>query len=202
MDFKKRLKTRLYVGIVYIILGIAIIVCELIINTENSFISALGFAMIVMGLVRIRNHRLITRNEETLKRQEIAETDERNISIVHKARSMAFTIYIVLACLTVIELSLIGLTRISAWISYSVALLVQYIGYAILYIKKYHKNKRRATIGRPYQFQIPFAYLLAVLPYVYLTHFHCSKCSAVAVNGHSRATGRINADFGIKKICL
>ena len=124
MDFKKRLKIRLYVGIVYIIFGIAMIVCGFVTKTENSFISAFGLAMIIIGLVRIRNNRLITRNEETFKRREIAETDERNLSIVHKARSLAFTVYILLACLTVIILSLIGLTQISALISYSVALLV------------------------------------------------------------------------------
>ena len=124
MDFKKRLKIRLYVGISYIILGIAMIICGALIKQANSYLPSFGLAMLVLGFVRIRNHRLITKNDETLKRQQIAETDERNISIVHKSRSLAFTIYILLSCLAVIVLALLKFTQISMWISFSISLLV------------------------------------------------------------------------------
>ena len=124
MEFKKRLKIRLYVGITYIFLGIAMIVCGFCIKPYNSYLSSFGLAMIVLGLVRIRNHRIISRNEETLKKQEIAETDERNVAIVNNARSLAFTVYIILSCLAVIILALLKLKEISVWISLSVCVLV------------------------------------------------------------------------------
>ena len=124
MDFKKRIKTRLYVGIAYIFLGIAMISITFMNITDNEFVSSFGLALALMGLVRIRNYFLITRNDETLKKQEIAETDERNISIINKARGMAFIAYIMIAALSVIVLALLGYHEIARWISYSVALLV------------------------------------------------------------------------------
>ena len=124
MDFKKRIKTRLYVGIAYIFLGIAMISITFMNITDNEFVSSFGLALAVMGLVRIRNYFLITRNDEALKKQEIAETDERNISIINKARGMAFIAYIMIAALSVIVLALLGYHGIARWISYSVALLV------------------------------------------------------------------------------
>ena len=124
MDFKKRIKTRLYVGIAYIFLGIAMISITFLNITDNEFVSSFGLALAVMGLVRIRNYFLITRNDEALKKQEIAETDERNISIINKARGMAFIAYIMIAALSVIVLALLGYHEIARWISYSVALLV------------------------------------------------------------------------------
>lgn len=124
MDFKKRIKTRLYVGIAYIFLGIAMISITFLNITDNEFVSSFGLALALMGLVRIRNYFLITRNDEALKKQEIAETDERNISIINKARGMAFIAYIMIAALSVIVLALLGYNEIARWISYSVALLV------------------------------------------------------------------------------
>ncbi len=124
MDFKKKIKVRLLVGIIYIVLGIAMAIVAVVSKTENQFISAFGFALTVIGIVRIRNYFLITKNDETLKKQEIIETDERNVSIVNKARSAAFTVYILLAGLSVIAMGLLNKMEISIWVSYSVALLV------------------------------------------------------------------------------
>ena len=89
MEFKKKLKTRLYIAIIYISLGIMMITGTFAIKTDNDFISSFGFALVVMGIVRIRNYFMITKNEETIKKQQIAETDERNLSILNKAKSNA-----------------------------------------------------------------------------------------------------------------
>lgn len=59
MDFKKKLKIRLFVAISYVILGIAMIVIFNIIKTENNFLSSFGFALTVIGIARIRNYFLI-----------------------------------------------------------------------------------------------------------------------------------------------
>lgn len=124
MNFKKKLKTRLYTAITYVVLGTLMIVGGLITNTTNEFISCFGFALVVIGIANIRKYYIITKNEESIKKQEITETDERTISIVHKARSTTFSIYIFLSCTIVIILSLLNMHDIAKWIAYSVLLLI------------------------------------------------------------------------------
>lgn len=124
MDYKKKLRSRLNIAITYIVLGVMFIVGTSITKTENDFISTFGFMMILMGLVRIRNYRMITKDEDTIRKQEIIETDERNISIIHKAKSTAFSIYILLLGTAVIVLSLFNMHEVARWIACSVCLIV------------------------------------------------------------------------------
>ena len=100
------------------------IVGTFITKTENDFISTFGFMMILMGLVRIRNYRIITKDEDTIRKQQIIETDERNISIIHKAKSAAFAVYTFILGAAVIVLSFIGMHEAAKWVAYSVCLLV------------------------------------------------------------------------------
>ena len=124
MDFKKKLKTRLYVAITYIVLGIILIGWGFFAQTNNNYMSYWGLALAVIGCVRIRNYVIITRNDESIKKQQIAETDERNISIMHNARSAAFFVYILISCAVVTTLSVLNLHDIAKWIGYSVLSLV------------------------------------------------------------------------------
>ena len=124
MDYKKKLKTRLYLAFAYIFLGILMILSAFVVKIDHDFLSSFGLAMILLGLVRIRNYRLITKNEDAIRKQQIIETDERNISIIHKAKSTAFTIYTLLAGTAVIVLSLFGKHETARWIAYSICLLV------------------------------------------------------------------------------
>ena len=62
MDFRRKLKIRLYVAIAYVIWGIALIVTFNIIKTENNFFSSFGFALVIIGIVQIRNYRIITKD--------------------------------------------------------------------------------------------------------------------------------------------
>ena len=124
MEYKKKLKQRLYIAIIYIALGVMMITGTFVIKTDNDFISSFGFAMIIMGIVRVRNYFLITKNEETIRKQEILETDERNIAIQNKAKSVTFSIYTLLLATAVIILSLFNMHEIAKWIAYAVFLLV------------------------------------------------------------------------------
>lgn len=137
MDYKKKLKTRLHIAIAYIVLGIGMIVYSFIDKTPNDFVSTFGIIITVMGLVRIRNYILLAKNEERSKKQQIKETDERNLLISLKARSTAFSIYFLLLGIAVIALSFLGLNEAAKWLSYGVLLLViiHYICYFI-YRKK------------------------------------------------------------------
>lgn len=124
MDFRKKLKTRLYTAIAYIVLGVMMIVGAFVFKTDNTFVSSFGLTLVVMGIVRIRNYFLITRTEESIRKQQIAETDERNISIIHKARSTTFSVYVFLSCLVVIVLSFLQMHEAVRWLSLSVLLLI------------------------------------------------------------------------------
>ena len=124
MDYKKKLKSRFYIAVIYIILWIVMIASTFLIRTDNNFISSFGFVMIIMGLVRIRNYRIITKNEDTIRKQEIIETDERNIAIQNKAKSVTFSIYTLLLATAVIILSLFNMHEIAKWLAYAVLLLV------------------------------------------------------------------------------
>ena len=77
MDYKKKLRSRLNVAITYIVLGVMFIVGTFITKTENDFISTFGFMMILMGLVRIRNYRIITKDEDTKLRNKRAAYREQ-----------------------------------------------------------------------------------------------------------------------------
>ena len=137
MDFRRKLKIRLYVAIAYVILGIALIVTFNIIKTENDFLSSFGLALVVIGIVHIRRYFLITKNEETIKRRQIAETDERSIAIADKAKSIAFIVYVVLAAVAIIVLELLEYSLLSMVLSLTIGLLVAvyWIAYWIMYKK-------------------------------------------------------------------
>ncbi len=124
MDYKKKLKTRLYIAAIYIALGVIMIAGTFAFKADNDFISSFGFAIIVMGIVRVRNYFMITKNEDTIRKQEIIETDERNIAIQNKAKSATISIYTLLLATAVIILSLFNMHEAAKWIAYAVLLLV------------------------------------------------------------------------------
>ena len=124
MDFEKKLKVRLYTAVIYLLLGLLMIIGTFITKTDNSFISSFGLMLAIIGIAKIRNYFIITKSEETIKKQQIAEEDERNISIMYKARSTAFLIYILLLCVGIIVLSFFNMHDATKWIACLVSLLV------------------------------------------------------------------------------
>ena len=124
MDFKKKLKSRLYIAIIYTMIGLLMIIGSFIIKNDNEFISSFGLVVTVIGIVRIRNYFLITKSDENVRKQEIIETDERNIMLVNKARSAAFILYIIILGIAVIVLSFMSMHEAAKWISYAVCLLI------------------------------------------------------------------------------
>lgn len=108
MEFKKKLKTRLYIALSYIVLGIVLIAADALNHFENDFFLSFGIALLVMGIIRLIRHRKVTKDESTIRRQKVAETDERTLMMSEKARSWAFTYSILIAGIAVIVLSLLG----------------------------------------------------------------------------------------------
>ena len=66
MDYKKKLKTRLYYGIICIVLGAIMIIGVTATKSENEYISAFGFALAMVGVARIIQYLKITKNEESI----------------------------------------------------------------------------------------------------------------------------------------
>jgi len=134
MSFASKMKTRRNLAILYIVLGAVMVAGAAIVKTENDFLSSFGLILAVMGLARFRQYRRITRNEESLREQEIRETDERNVMLIHKARSLTFSLYVLISSVAVIVLSLLDLHTQAQIIGYSVLLLVAiyWITYFIL----------------------------------------------------------------------
>lgn len=136
MKFENKLKLRLYLAIGYIVLGVILIILFNLKGAENSYLSSMGLALIVVGIVRIRNHIIITKNEESIQKQKIAETDERNIAIANKAKSLSFMIYIFMACIAVIVLEILNKTQWVSVISGMVCLLLVIYWVTYLIVRK------------------------------------------------------------------
>ncbi|MBP3634721.1 MAG: hypothetical protein J6J43_09140 [Oscillospiraceae bacterium] len=136
MEYKEKLKKRLYIAIAYLVLGAAMIAGAAVTKNVGDFMSSLGLMLIVVAAVRIRNYFIITKNEQTMRKYEIAETDERNLAIISRARSAAFSAFVLLSGAAVLVLSLLEQHEAARWISYSLLLLVVLYWVAYWVIRK------------------------------------------------------------------
>ena len=134
MDYKNKLKTRLYYGIICIVLGAIMIIGVTATKSENEYISAFGFALALVGVARIIQYLKITKDEDSIKKQKINETDERNLSIIQKAKSATFSIYLLISCAVVIVTALIDMPDVAKLIGYSqfVLVIIYWICYWII----------------------------------------------------------------------
>ena len=104
MEFKNKIKKRIYLMAIYAIIGAVLCVLSYTGKLTNDLVKSFGAAIIVVGIVKIIQNARVLKNPEKLQKCEIAEKDERNIMIWEKACSLAFNVYIILAGTTVIGL--------------------------------------------------------------------------------------------------
>lgn len=123
MDFKKKMNQRLTIAVVYIAVGIVLAVWAVLSKMENYFPSAFGFALIVLGILRMIQYWKITGSQDTMHKRELAETDERNRMIAEKARSWAFSFSMLVAGLAVIVLSLLNCPDLAQPLAWFVCLM-------------------------------------------------------------------------------
>ena len=109
MKFKDKLKTRLILSIAYMVIGAGLIAVFNLVKNGNEYLSTLGLMFFVIGLTRFVQYLRITKNEQSVKQQEILETDERNVAIVYKAKSMAFNVVVILLSIAIILLQFLNL---------------------------------------------------------------------------------------------
>ncbi|MGN1092532.1 MAG: hypothetical protein ACI4RS_02645 [Monoglobaceae bacterium] len=124
MEFKKKLRIRLYSAIGCVVIGVLMIIISNFTQSDNSFLSSFGLIYAVCGIVRIRRYFLITRNDETIEKQRIVESDERNIAISNKAKNIAFSVYIIITCIAVIVLQFLNKQELVTILSTSICVLV------------------------------------------------------------------------------
>ena len=108
MDFTKKMKLRLYTAISYIVIGAVLIAADCLNGLENQFFFAFGFALLKMGAFRIIHYPKITKHSQSMRKQELAENDERFRMISERAKSWVFSITVIEAGILVIVLSLLG----------------------------------------------------------------------------------------------
>lgn len=108
MEFKKKLKQRLYIAVSYIVIGLVLIAADALNHFENHYFSSFGMTLTVMGILRLIRHRKIAKDDASIRKQELSETDERNRMMSERAKSWVFSFSVMISGLTVIVLSLLG----------------------------------------------------------------------------------------------
>ena len=109
MDYKKKLKTRLNTAIIMISVGIIFTVSSIFADSEMA--STFGAVFLVMGIARVVQYKRLLNDPEEMRRREIIETDERNVMLWTKARSLAFVVYIIALGIAVIVLQLMEMSQ-------------------------------------------------------------------------------------------
>ena len=125
MDYKKKLKARLNTAIIMIGVGIIFTVSSIFADSEMA--STFGAVFLVMGIARVVQYKRLLNDPEEMRRREIVETDERNVMLWTKARSLAFVIYIIALGIAVIVLQLMEMSQAANIVSWCL------MGFVVIY---------------------------------------------------------------------
>lgn len=109
MNYKKKIKLRMFATIGFVVMGIAIMIVEAVYGF-GSTMRRYGIAACSYWIVMAWRYRKVLQDEEMLREWEIRENDERNIMIEQKAGRLAIMIYVVLSYVAVLVLELMGLS--------------------------------------------------------------------------------------------
>ncbi len=136
MDYKKKLKARLNTAIVMICVGIAFTIFAIFAELEMA--STFGAVFLVMGIARVVQYKRLLNDPEEMRRREIVETDERNVMLWTKARSLTFIVYVIAAGVAVIVLQLMEMSQAANIVSWCMMSLI--VIYWICYFIIVKKN--------------------------------------------------------------
>lgn len=124
MEFEKKLKKRILTARIFLIAGPLLMAVSIWRNLDNEFFFAWGTALMVIGIVRLRQYRKLMASPEAMRAQEVAETDERNVMLANKAKSYAFFWYVLICSVAVIVLEFMNQVQIATSLAFSVCFLV------------------------------------------------------------------------------
>lgn len=108
MDFQKKMKQRKVIAVSYTALGLILMLADILNGFKNTFFFSFGFALTVMGFLRLFRNRKIMQTPQTMRKQELAEKDERSRMISERAKSWTFSLSITSCGLLVILLNFLG----------------------------------------------------------------------------------------------
>lgn len=120
MSFKKKMQIRLCISAIYILIGIILTVLSMRDASQSQTISTFGAVFAAIGIVKTIRYVRLMKNKDAMHSREIVETDERNVMIVTKARSIAFSISIILAGTATIILYLLNIPGAAEAIAYGI----------------------------------------------------------------------------------
>ena len=136
MDYQKRMQQRLYFNIGYCVLGLVMMGISYFTGAVGNYLFSFGTALLFLGVFMFLKHFRILRNKELMHKMEMAEKDERNQMIANKARSWAFSLYIIIAGVAVLTLNLLGQSEAALPYAWSVCALVAIYWVSWIILKK------------------------------------------------------------------
>ncbi len=131
MKFKSKTMTRIVLMLMYVVIGGVMWAVGTFGSNPNDTISAMGIAMAVCGAMLAVRNIIVVRDPEKLQKRETAETDERNVMLMQKSRSLAFAIYIMAAAVAIIVMICTGMEPEARIVAFTVCSLV------VIYIISY-----------------------------------------------------------------
>lgn len=131
MKFKSKTMIRIVLMLMYVVIGAVMWAVGTFGANPNDTISAMGIAMAVCGAMLAVRNIIVIRDPEKLQKRETAETDERNVMLMQKSRSLAFAIYIMAAAVAIIVMICTGMESEARIVAFTVC------GLVVIYIISY-----------------------------------------------------------------
>ena len=131
-EFEKKIKQRVYWAWTELVFGIVMVAVAAWKSLDNEFFFAWGVALAAIGIVKLRKYYKLRNSEELMRKQQIAENDERNRMINAKAKSWAFYWYVLACGVAVIVLEFMGNEKLATIIALSICLLL------LIYVVSYY----------------------------------------------------------------
>lgn len=130
-----RTKMKMYLSIVWIVLGIALFVLSLV-EVADSFWSGMGGGLIAVGTLQLLRFRRMQTDPEYRENREVEASDERNQFLAGKAWQLAGTLFIITVGIGVIVLRILGQVLLSQAATYVLCWLLVLYWIAWLVVRK------------------------------------------------------------------
>ena len=127
-------KRKLFISIMWIIVGAALLILDIVGIVDNPICSGIGGGWLAIGIMQIYKNLKYHSNEDYKEKVDIAFTDERNRYLRMKAWSLAGYIFVIGAAVVSLVLFVLGLKTYSQILSscMCVVLVLYWFSYRVL----------------------------------------------------------------------